>query len=294
MVLIRGGAPHDPSQRTTLADPRLPEDLALLVRIQRVDDAGFLPGNQDTLSAAQGHQDRRLTEVVIGTIAFRTVDPVTNEARGDVAVVRGKLPMPEHPAGRKIERKNRIAGFRGRVGIIVPCRDIERLTLHVDGRRGPHRRAGRTMELGPHGIPLGRTRGLGDGVALPDLLARRNIQRDDTAAKGAALIGGRRPDGFLPRRNRHIQNAGIQGWRTGDHRRRMILHLRLPEQCARDRIHGVGIGAQIAEKHGKLVGTGDRGKTDRGSNVRLGLERPAGASGFGVERVDLVIAAPDK
>ena len=76
MVLIRGRAPHDPSQRTTLADPRLPKDFALLVRIQRVDDAGFLPDDQDTLSAAQAHQDRRLTKVVVGAVAFRTVGPV--------------------------------------------------------------------------------------------------------------------------------------------------------------------------------------------------------------------------
>ena len=74
----------------------------------------------------------------------------------------------------------------------------------------------------------------------------------------------------------------------------MILHLRLPDQCAGDRVHGVGIGAQIAKKHGKLVGTGDRGKTDRGSNDRLRFERPAGASGFCVKRVDLAITAPHK
>jgi hypothetical protein len=74
----------------------------------------------------------------------------------------------------------------------------------------------------------------------------------------------------------------------------MILHLRLPDQCARDRVHGVGIGAQIAKKHGKLVGTGDRGKTDRGSNDRLRFERPAGASAFCVKSVDLAITAPHK
>ena len=74
----------------------------------------------------------------------------------------------------------------------------------------------------------------------------------------------------------------------------MILHLRLPDQRARDRVHGVGIGAQIAKKHGKLVGTGDRGKTDRGSNDRLRFERPAGASAFCVKSVDLAIAAAHK
>ena len=152
----------------------------------------FCPTTSTRCSAAQVHQDRRLTEVVVRTVALRTVGPVGAEAGHDVAVVGGGLPMPEHPAGRKVERKNRIAGFRRRVGIVVPGRDIERLTLDIDGRRGPHRRAGRTMELGPDGILLGRTRRLGDGVGLPDLLARRNIQRDDAAAKGAALIGGRR------------------------------------------------------------------------------------------------------
>src|SRR5256886_5430115 len=74
----------------------------------------------------------------------------------------------------------------------------------------------------------------------------------------------------------------------------MILHLRPPDQCARERVHGVGIGAQIAKKHGKLVGTGERGKTDRGSNDRLRFERPAGASAFCVKSVDLAITAPDK
>jgi len=74
----------------------------------------------------------------------------------------------------------------------------------------------------------------------------------------------------------------------------MILHLRLPDQRAGDRVHGVGIGKQIAKEHGKLIGTGDRSKTDRGSNDRVGFERPARASGFCVKRVDLAIAAPHK
>jgi hypothetical protein len=170
-----------------------------------MDDAGFLPDNQDTLPAAQTHQDGRLTKVVVWTIAIRTVGPVGTEARRDEAVLCSGLPMPEHPTGRKLKRKNRITRFRGRVGIVVPGRDIERLTLDIDGRRGPHRRARRTIELGPYGILLCRTRRLGDGVALPDLLARRNIQRDDAAAKGAALVGRRRPGDFLHRRNRHVR-----------------------------------------------------------------------------------------
>jgi hypothetical protein len=74
----------------------------------------------------------------------------------------------------------------------------------------------------------------------------------------------------------------------------MVFHLSRPNRRARDRVHGVGIGLQIAKKHGKLVGTGDRGKTDRGSNDRLRLERPAGASGFCVERLNLAITTSHK
>jgi hypothetical protein len=50
---------------------------------------------------------------------------------------------------------------------------------------------------------------------------------------------------------------------------------------------------EVAKKHGKLVGTGDRGKADCGSNDRLRFERPAGASAFGVKSIDLAITAPD-
>ena len=75
MVLVCGRAPHDSAQRTTFADPRLPKDLALLVGIERVDHAGFLPDHQHALSVEQGHQNRRLTKIVVGTIAVRTVGP---------------------------------------------------------------------------------------------------------------------------------------------------------------------------------------------------------------------------
>ena len=74
----------------------------------------------------------------------------------------------------------------------------------------------------------------------------------------------------------------------------MILHLGLPEQCTCGRIHPVGVGARIAKKHRKLVGTGNGGKTDCGSNDGFGFEHPAGASAFCVECVDLAVAAPHK
>jgi len=60
--------------------------------------------------------------------------------------------MPEHPT--VASSKARIASLvsEGGSGKVVPGRDVERLTLDIDGRRGPHRRAGRTHKAGSHGI----------------------------------------------------------------------------------------------------------------------------------------------
>src|SRR3954449_11782400 len=91
-------------------------------------------------------------------------------------------------------------------------------------------------------------RRLGDGEAFPDLPAGCDIQRNHTAAESAALVAGRGAGDLLDRGNRHIYDAGIQGWRPGDPGGRMILHLGLPEQCTCGRIHRVGVGAHIPKK----------------------------------------------
>jgi hypothetical protein len=74
----------------------------------------------------------------------------------------------------------------------------------------------------------------------------------------------------------------------------MILNLDLPQQRARPRIHGVGVGAHIAKKHRKLIRAGDRTNADRRSDHGLCCERPAGASALGIKRVDLAIATSHK
>jgi hypothetical protein len=42
--------------------------------------------------------------------------------------------MPEHPASRKVKRKNCIARFCWRIRIAVTGRDIDRVTLDIDSR----------------------------------------------------------------------------------------------------------------------------------------------------------------
>src|SRR5258705_12525170 len=97
---------------------------------------------------------------------FGTVGLVGAETGTDEAVLRGGLPMQEHATGRKVEREDCIAGFRWRVRIAVSGCDIERPALAIDGRGGPHRRAGRTIKLGPDCVARFRRRGVWEGVSL--------------------------------------------------------------------------------------------------------------------------------
>src|SRR5258708_6610807 len=47
LLAIAGHSPLDTSVDAAFPDTSLPKDLALLVRVQSIDDAGFLSGSQD-------------------------------------------------------------------------------------------------------------------------------------------------------------------------------------------------------------------------------------------------------
>ena len=55
------------------SDPHLPQYLAFLIRVDSMDDAGFLPGNQRPPPIRKRYENGRRSEVEIGTIRIGAV-----------------------------------------------------------------------------------------------------------------------------------------------------------------------------------------------------------------------------
>ena len=65
VAAVAGHAPLHAAVRAAFADARLPQQLAAVRRIERVDDAGLLPGDEDVGAARRADQHRRGAEVVV-------------------------------------------------------------------------------------------------------------------------------------------------------------------------------------------------------------------------------------
>ena len=65
LLAVARHAPLHAAVDAALADARLPDDLAVLVRIERPDDAGLLSGEQQLAAAGASREDRRRAEVVV-------------------------------------------------------------------------------------------------------------------------------------------------------------------------------------------------------------------------------------
>ena len=131
LLAVRGHAPLHAAVDAALRDARLPHDLAVLLRIERPDDAGLLPSEQQLAPARRRHQNRRRSEVVVRTAsrgASRTFR--FRRARRVVHVVRVQLLRPDHAACVEVERHHRIARRRHRRRIVVAGRDVEAPPLH--------------------------------------------------------------------------------------------------------------------------------------------------------------------
>ena len=134
------------------------------VRVERPDDAGLLPGEQQLAPASRRHQNRGRSEVVVGTASRRARRTFRlRRARRVVHVVRADLLRPDDATGVEVERHHRIARRRRRRRIVVAGRDVEPPPLQIERWRGPDADAGR-----PAGLDAGR------GLARA-LAARRGI-----------------------------------------------------------------------------------------------------------------------
>ena len=125
----------------------------------------------------------------------------------------------------------------------------------------------------------------GNRVGLPDLLARRGVQGHQGTAACAAFVRRAHRRTFFASSHGHEDTVAVDDGSTDDLGARMSVHMHLPEQCAGGGIHGIRIGALIAEEGG--LARHANGRADR----RFGFERPVLTAGLRVERIDLAIGA---
>ncbi len=184
---ISRGSPLDAAERATLAGLELPQHLAFGIGIESPHRAGLLADHDDPLAAGQRAQDRRVAEVVIRPELLRAVLQ-TRTAADEKCVAAGHLVPPDDLAGLEIHRDHRVARLHRRSGVRVARADVEHALLLIDGRRVPHRRTGRGVLRGARRVLAGLGWRFGDGVALPQLLAGRRLERDHAAAERAALV----------------------------------------------------------------------------------------------------------
>ena len=209
----------------------------------------FCPIDQHALSVAQTHQDRRLAKVVVRTMVFRTVGLVGTETSHDEAVLRGGLPMPEHPAGSQDRTQGSHRWFLP-AGSNSCCRSRHRAPGAGHRWSAPTRPPRRTDHTAGS-----RWHCALSGAALrewcrPSRSACRSRHPALRRCRERCSIGrwvGIRSTSSIDETGTY-SNAGIQGRRADDPGSRMILHLGLPHQCARRRIHRVGIGARRRQK----------------------------------------------
>src|SRR5581483_5491251 len=170
--------------------------------IESVYLTGLLTGQENPAAARKRPQDRRCAEIHIGAellwaIALsRGVRTVTAD---DVVVAGSQLVHPLDRPRRHVESDDRVGAGRRQIRVGVARADIKQIVVWIEGRRGPDRAAGRTVELGAgFGLAV-RVRLLVDRVGLPDHLPRAGIERRDAAAELAALVGGHRRRQLLQR-----------------------------------------------------------------------------------------------
>ena len=131
-----------------------------------------------------------------------------------------------------------------------------------------------------------------DRVALPQHLARRRVQRGEAASETAARIPGAGAYNFLEGRYRHKQDGADKQRAAGDHRRGMIVEMRLPQQFSGQRIDSIRVGAQVAEidRPATRIDANGDGRAHWGACFKC----PINASAARVDGIDLACGAPKK
>ena len=128
----------------------------------------LLADQQEVLAVWQPLQDRRGTDIEVGTVLYGAVRPATDEA-GQIPGIPGEgLVVPQEFAVIEIDGQHGVAGTSGRRGVGLASADIKPTALQVDSGAVPHRGAGggnhRRSRLVALAGGLGR---FGNGVGNP-------------------------------------------------------------------------------------------------------------------------------
>ena len=284
--------PLHPAVQAARAGAVLPNDLSLVVRVERPPDPRLLADDDQVAAVGQRFKDRRVAEIEVGAGIFRTHrrrGPL--QAGGPEDIRRQELHGPLVRAVAQVEGDDRVARLALRAGVLVARRRVEHAARGVDRRRVPDCRPGRAPSLRA-GRRRSDWRRFVQGVRLPDHAAGGGVQRDDAAAEPAALVARNQPRTLFQRRHRYVQPVLEQRGRAGDPRHRVLVDAPAPQRLARIGVNGVHGPGHVAEV--RRVADVVRRHADRGPDGRAGGEDPVRAPGHGVEGIDVAVRAADE
>ena len=123
-------------------------------------------------------------------------------------------------------------------------------------------------------------------------MAGGGIERNQRTSPLAAFVPDIECRSLFRIGKRHVEPAIVVGRRGGDADRRLLVHMYLPNERARCRIHRVHVGAPVAKESD--VAAMQRDNCERGTHRSVGFERPVLATGPGVQRINVTVGTGDK
>src|SRR5579859_765051 len=129
---VDGDAPLA-AQAAALAEPVLPDDRALLIRVEGVHHARFLRGNEQ-VAACGANEGGRAREVIVGSEVAWAGGVVRALGRTTHGPVVGgcNLLHPADRAGLQVHGNDGVSARLRRIGVAVTGTDIQHTATHID------------------------------------------------------------------------------------------------------------------------------------------------------------------
>src|SRR5262249_19790278 len=211
------------AQGAAAADFRLPQDLAIVVRIERPHHTRFLTAQKNLSAVGQLAQNRRTAEIVIRPSLLRAVADARLATTDQEVVFGADLVHPFDLARFHLERHDRVRAPGLDVGVGIASADVDQPALRIEGRRRPDRAARGAVHLRPYGILLKRLRFLLNCETLPDYFPGVSVEREETAAECAAFVFGIASGRLFERGDWHVEAVAIERGSASNAREKMVI-----------------------------------------------------------------------